>query len=302
MHRDKAAVFILLGQSNAVGHKVPMKDVDIIDVPLKNVFGLNRSENQSFNISKLVWSGYTSDGMNLAEEQDHTYSIANCLATLWQKHIDEGNLLQIPDLYIIQIAIGGQGVTKEYMWHPEREKKLVPGKLDTVDISLFPFTTHIFSLLDKSFASLGKEYEIIGLHWRGGENDASAPENDFVLSLKSIYNTIFTEFNRLLHSPPIVLHRLACPDRMNDWDPTGRYLKKMELVNVVFDELKTQHENISIFDVRNAPFFIPNIRGNGLFIEDAVHFTPEVNQWVARQIFDTFNYTHVGDNNSFIME
>lgn len=31
----KAAVFILLGQSNAVGHGIPMKDEDKIRIPLK---------------------------------------------------------------------------------------------------------------------------------------------------------------------------------------------------------------------------------------------------------------------------
>ena len=217
-----------------------------------------------------------------------TYSIANCLAALWQKHIDEGNPLQLPDLYIIQIAIGGQGVTSEYMWHPDREKKLVPGKLDTVNISLFPFTTHIFSLLDESFRTLGKEYEVMGLHWRGGENDASAPEEGFCETLHGIYKTIFDSFDHLLHIPPIVLHRLACPDRMNDWDPSGAALRKMKLVNKVFDELQDLRKNISVFDVCTAPQFIPDVRGNGLFIEDAVHFKPEVNQWVAAQIFEDY--------------
>ena len=91
MSDKKAAVFILLGQSNAVGHGVPMEEKDKIKAPLKNVFGLSRKDNQSFGNEKLLWSGYLSAGMNLAEEQDDTYSVANCLASLWQKHIDEGN-------------------------------------------------------------------------------------------------------------------------------------------------------------------------------------------------------------------
>ena len=47
MLRKDAAVFILLGQSNATGHAVPMAEKDKITVPLKNVFGLHRDENQS---------------------------------------------------------------------------------------------------------------------------------------------------------------------------------------------------------------------------------------------------------------
>ena len=64
---EKAAVFILLGQSNAVGHGIPMEDKDKIGEPLSNVFGLTRMLNQSYDNDKLYWQGYTSDGMNLAE-------------------------------------------------------------------------------------------------------------------------------------------------------------------------------------------------------------------------------------------
>ena len=76
----KNQVFILFGQSQAVGHGIPMEEKDKIKEPLKNVFGLHRRNNQSFDIQKLTWEGYTSNGMNLAEEQDDTYSLANCLA------------------------------------------------------------------------------------------------------------------------------------------------------------------------------------------------------------------------------
>jgi len=166
--RKKAAVFIMLGQSNAVGHRVPMREEDRIRKPLNNVFGLHRKSNQSFHHTALVWSGYTSDGMNLAEEQDDTYSVPNCLAALWQRHIDEGNAWNLPDLYIVQIAVGAEGVTDGYMWHPDREERLISGPLGTVDISLFPFTKHILSLLDDSFKKQGITYEVLGLHWRGG--------------------------------------------------------------------------------------------------------------------------------------
>ena len=280
----KAAVFILLGQSNAVGHGIPMKEEDVISTPMKNVFGLSRESNQSFDSTSLVWSGYTSFGMNLAEAQDNTYSVANCLASIWQKHIDDGNKCALPDLYIVQIAIGAQGVTDAYMWYPEREPKLVPGKLGTVDISLFPFCNHIFSLLNDSFSKMGKEYEIIGLHWRGGENDITATKEYLSMHLEAIYSRIFDEFDSILGNPPIVLHKLVCPDRMNDVDPTGKYLENMHYINEVFYKLQEKYKNVSVFDVRNSPYYIPDVRGNGLFINDAVHYTPEVNMWVAKKI------------------
>ena len=170
--QNKAAVFILLGQSNAVGHGVPMENKDKICNPLKNVFGLKREYNQAFEISDLFWNGYTSDGMNLAEEQDYTWSVANCLAQLWQKELDSGKNLS--DLYIIHIAIGAQGITDGYMRNPLYEKRLVPGKLGEVELFLYSFTAHILSLVNKSLIGIGKTPEIMGIHWRGGENDATA--------------------------------------------------------------------------------------------------------------------------------
>ncbi len=286
----KCAVFILLGQSNAVGHGIPMKEEDRVTVPMKNVFGLSREANQSFDTDRLVWSGYTSGGMNLAETQDHTYSVANCLAARWQAEIDRGNPSDLPDLYILHIAIGAQGVTRRYLWHPETERVLIPGELGKVKISLFSFSEHIFSLLDRSFAEMGREYEVLGLHWRGGENDIYAPMDTLAEELAAIYTTIFGRFSELLHTPPIVLHRLVCTDRMHDLDPTGeeQFFEKMQIINAEFDRLAACHANVSVFDTTCAPQYREDVRGNGLFIEDNVHFTPEVNDFVAEKILSDF--------------
>lgn len=288
MQNKKAAVFIMLGQSNAVGHGIPMCEEDIINTPLKNVFGLSRKNNQSFNNTELLWSGYTSFGMNLAEEQDNTYSVPNCLADLWQKHIDSGNKYGLPDLYIIQIAIGAQGVAEGNMWYPKREEKLVPGKLGTVDISLFPFCNHIFSLLDNSFSKMDKEYEIIGLHWRGGENDTCETKEYLAQNIKNIYTEIFNSFNTILNNPPTVLHKLVCADLMNDLDKTGQRLENMHYINEVFEKLTEKYENFSVFDPTVAPQFVEGIYGNGIFIDDAVHFTPDVNRFIADYILKEY--------------
>lgn len=284
--KEKAAVFILLGQSNAVGHNLPMKAEDIIDRPMKNVFGLSRAENQSFDLPALVWSGYTSSGMNLAEKQDNTYSVANCLAIEWQAHIDSGNPAGLPDLYIVQIAIGSQGVMEGKMWYPKRERKLIPGTLKTVDISLFPFSMHIFSLLKKSFELRDLDMQIIGVHWRGSENDTGRSMQDLTAKLPGIYREIIDSFNQVLSDPPIILHRLVAKDRMLTKDPTGGKLKNMEYINSVFDQLQAEYPNVSQFDVRCAPQYIPDVRGNGLFLADAIHFTAEVNSWVAKRIME----------------
>ena len=276
----KKAVFILLGQSNATGHGIPMEPEDRIERPLTHVFGLHRQPNQSFDSTDLVWSGYTSDGMNLAETQDHTYSVANCLAAMWQNAIDSGK--DLPELYVIQIAIGAQGVREGYMWHPDRPPKLIPGKLGTVDISLHPFCMHIFSLLQESLG----EFSIIGVHWRGSENDAYDDPSQVYGMVQPVYLRLLEDWNRVLEAPPIILHRIVAHERYTDRDPSGGTLESMHILNRIFEEMAQRYPNVSIFDVRACPDYIPDVRGNGIFKSDMVHFTPSVNRWVAQKILE----------------
>lgn len=291
------AVFILLGQSNAVGHGVPMEEKDKILEPLKNVFGLDRSSNQSFDLKELHWSGYTSGGMNLAEEQDHTYSVANCLARLWQKEIDAGNADGLPDLYIIQIAIGAEGVSQEYMWYPGREKKLVPGKLGTVDISLYPYTRQFLFLLKDSFRKMGKTMEIMGIHWRGGEEDSTLSVEEVNRVIKKLYEEMFSGFYEALGEKiPVVLHRFVNEERDMMMDPTGGYLKSSRVINRIFEILEEENENISLFDVRKAPHYVEDTQDHGIFIEDLGHYNPKTNAWVAASILADYKKKLRGKN------
>ena len=280
--RKKCALFILLGQSNAVGHGVPMAEEDKVHQPMQNVFGLSREKNQSLDGTALVWEGYTTAGMNLAEEQDDTYSLANLLAKRWQAEIEGG--APLPDLYIIHIAIGAQGVCRRYMWNPDRAPVLVPGALSRVDISLYPFTEHILSLVAEDFEKRGEEYEVIGLHWRGGENDTVPEMEELERELFDIYTRIFDGFERKIGKYPLILHKIVCPDRCLDMDPTGGKLQRMHYINATFARLLSRYEGAEIFDATRAPQYIEGVRGSGLFIGDCVHYTPEVNDWVASEI------------------
>ena len=282
-----AAVFILLGQSNAVGHKLHMTPEDRITEPMKNVFGLHRTLNQKLDLEELTWTGYTSEGMNLGETQDHTYSIANCLAMQWQAHIDAGNAANLPDLYIIHIAIGAEGVSGDYMWNPDREPHMFPGVLGLVDISLYPFSQQIFSLVDDSFWYQGLDYDYVGLHWRGGENDISAVHANPQIDLEGIYTTMIEGFNNTLNNPPIYLHKIVAKDRMAQ-DNTGLQTQIMEHSNQMFDGFSRKYENVFTFDARNYPGYDPSITGEGIFRYDLIHFTADVNQWVAQEILANY--------------
>ena len=288
MPRKDAAVFLLFGQSNAVGHILPMRQEDKILQPMNHVFGLSRTLNQSLTNRKLHWSGYTSFDMNLGETQDDTYSIANCLARLWQDAVDAGT--DLPDLYIVHIAIGAQGITEKYMWYPDREPKLIPGPLGTADISLYPFSLHILSLLDSSFQQLGKSWEVLGMHWLGGHEDVTQPLELLHACLDDIYLRMFREMREAVGiRMPIVLHKLDYPDRAIQSDPTGKALKNMYYVSGEFEFLSRICPDVTTFDNTRAPHYLPDVCGNGMYLDvDVVHHTEQTNRWIAKTILEKY--------------
>lgn len=283
MDRNTAAVFIMLGQSNATGHALPMRKEDVIGTPLAHVFGLRRDPNQSFDTDRLVWSGWTSADTNLGETQDNTYSVPNCLAAAWESAVDAG--ADLPDLYIVHISIGAQGVTSRYMWHPDYKRVLVPGPLGIADVALTPLTVHVLSLLKDSFDRMGKQMRVIGLHWRGGEEDIELPVEALEPVLTGVYEAILPAFRSAVGTDcPIILHRVVCFERADDLDPTGEFRRSTYYVDRVFDDLAARLPDCTVFDPRSAPFYDPAPPIHGIFEDDHVHFTERLNKWVAEII------------------
>ncbi|MBQ7906910.1 MAG: hypothetical protein IJ309_02945 [Clostridia bacterium] len=282
----RVSVFLIFGQSNATGHAMPMKEEDYISTPLKNVYGLNREPNQSFDIDHLEFTGYTSHGMNLAETQDNTYSVPNQLAKIWQAEIDKGEAL--PDLYIVQISIGSQGLYN--MWNMEMERKLKPGKLGEVEISLFPFTLHILSLLNKYFKEKDLEPDFVGMHWRGGEQETTKPLTSLIDGkLKNDYKKFFTALREALgYNAPIVLHKLPFVEVYVKADPTGAQLGISTYINYVFEQISHELEGVRVFDPTKCPFYNPAIWDSGIYRWDLIHYTGEMNMWVAEEILKEY--------------
>ncbi len=278
-----AAVFILLGQSNAVSRGLPMPAEAQFHTPLSNVFGLSRAYNQSFDITALHWSGYTSDGMNLGQTCDDTYTVANCLARTWQDAIDAG--ISLPDLYIVHAAIGAQGVTEQYMWYPDRPITLTPGVLGVADISLAPFTNHILSLLREDFSARREKPDFIGIHWRGGEQEDVVDIEKLKGCLYPTYDRLFADmFAALGQKVPVILHRLVYKDWCIEQDMPEQYAERVAYINTVFELLAQQDCAFSVFDARQAPFYNPKEKGTDLFLEDLIHYNQKTNQWVASEI------------------
>ena len=285
--KKKIAVFMLFGQSNAVGHRATMAEEDIIDTPLANVYGLHRDPNQSFDTDHLTFSGYTSHGMNLAETQDNTYSVANCLARLWQDEIDGGNPNGLPDLYIVHIAIGSQGVYG--MWNPDREKVLIPGKLGQVNISMYPLAVHTLELFRAFMEEKGLEPEFVGMHWRGGEQETRLHVSELEEKLKDVYLRLFGGLREAMGYPvPVYMHLMPFKSCMTRIRPTHHSYISMVYINALFEELCGELEDAHLFDVTRCPHYNPNVPDYGLLRPDLIHFTGETNQWVAAEIFREF--------------
>lgn len=282
----KIAVFMLFGQSNAVGHAMPMEKCDYIAEPLNNVFGLHRRDNQSYDITELKFSGYTSFGMNLAETQDNTYSVANCLARRWQDEIDAGALL--PDLYIIHIAIGSQGLFD--MWHPDREKVMMPGVLGRVNISMYPLATLVLSLFNKYCRDNGLSPDFVGMHWRGGEQEFRRSKDELIsLGIKDMYIRFFNGLRTALgYETPIILHKMPYKAVLMKDDPTGGLLDSMYYINSVFEELCAELNGVSMFDVTRAPFYDEGQWDFGIYRWDLIHYLGKTNDWVASEILKEY--------------
>jgi hypothetical protein len=281
----KIAVFMLFGQSNATGHAMPMEEQDIIKEPLKNVFGFNREPNQSFDTEKLKPSGYTSYGMNLAENQDNTYSVANCLAKRWQSDIDNG--VDLPDLYIIHISIGSQGIYG--MWNPDRPKKLIPGRLGDCDVSMYPLAIHVLTLFKKYMEENELEPDYVGIHWRGGEQEFWQGIPQLEGRLKPLYIRLINGLREAVGAEaPFVFHRMPFVQVTKNADPTGKCFDSMNYINGVFEELANEMPKTSIFDVRRCPFYDENAWDCGIFRWDLIHYLGKTNDWVAADILEEY--------------
>ena len=286
---NTAPILIVMGQSNAHAHATHLEENEIIRKPLKNVFGLSREYNQAYGLSDVVWSGFTSGGMNLGEDQDDTCCLANIFAAKWQKAIDSG--AELPDLYVIQISIGGQGVARFEvngwnMWYPLRELKLKPGPFGTADISLYPLATEVLSLAMMNLITAGKKPRVIGLHWNQWETEAdtgSRALNEAEENYKNLFWGFFTALgsDKTGRGIPLYLYRPLC----ENYAP-GRAERLSEL----FDSLAGSYSDCKVLDLKSSPLWNDTPKTHGIFQSDCVHYTPEAHRWFAdeqwRLIFD----------------
>lgn len=220
--------------------------------------------------------------MNLAETQDNTYSVANCLAKRWQAEIDSG--VNLPDLYIIHISIGSQGLFG--MWSPHRENRtIIPGVLGVCNISMYPLAQHVITLTNKYFAENGLSPDYVGIHWRGGEQETRVPKKRLENELYDDYVTLFEGLRTAVgFDAPIVIHTFPFESSMKKNDPTGAFLEKMNFINSVFVTLSKRLPAVTLFDSRNYPEYEKDAENYNMLRGDLIHYLGRTNDWVASEI------------------
>ena len=279
--KNDIALLLVFGQSNAHGHGTRMEPGQRILKGLPNVHGLARQANQAYDLTDVSWSNFLSQGMNLGETQDHTCCLANHFARLWQQHIDRGNRLGLPDLYVIQISIGGQGIAEreDYgnMWYPDRPKVLVGGSLGQVDISLYPLAVQIIAKSRQNLIRQGKKLRVLGLHWNQWETEVDTG-GAAILDARQNYTDLFAGFRQALPEDfTIYLYQLLSR-AFND-------LSGIRVIEKIFTDFVAKEEGYAMIDIRQADFYDPDQPDQGIFLADLVHYSCTAQSWFAEHFF-----------------
>lgn len=277
--KNHVAVVFINGQSNAHAHHQYLKEEERITEPMRNVFSLDRNPNQSFDITDVVWSGFTTAGKNLGETQDHTASMAYYLAKLWQGAIDTGE--KLPDLYIVQISIGSQGIING-MWNRDKEEILKPGPLGTVDIALFPLAQKINRLALKNLEAAGKQPVILGWHWIGSEQEIhkKAYEQD---DIQERYDYFFDAMMASMGgNVPLYLYKHHTQKLCVRY---GISVEATDAVNKVMLSQNTRFPNVTVVDTEHCPLWDTEHMHWGIFAEDDGHYLAGVQKWFAETFF-----------------
>ena len=278
--KNAAPILIVLGQSNAHAHATHLPEDEIIRTPLKNVWGLSREYNQAYGLDDVTWTGFTTGGMNLGETQDDTCCLANIFAKKWQHAIDSG--CDLPDLYVIQISVGAQGVAQfeahgANMWYAMRELILKPGPLGVCDISLYPLTTEILSIAYMNLMSAGKKPQVIGLHWNQWETECftgSKALNDAKENYENLFWGLFTALgsDKTGKGIPFYLYRALSENYE---------ASRVDRMNAILDGFADTLADCRILDLSKTELYDNTPKTHGIFMDDGVHYTPKAHRKFA---------------------
>ncbi|MFE2722611.1 RICIN domain-containing protein [Kitasatospora sp. NPDC059327] len=291
-----APVLIVLGQSNAEGGATPMTDAaDRTKCQsLKNVRGLNRTSNRVAGATAAVWSPYTCAGNNLGSEYGapglygYNYQVASLTALRWQRAIDAGATL--PDLNVIHIAWGGQGILENEWqgsnrWWPDRNPKDVE--------SLFPLAMNTIGNGLRALQEAGKRPRVIGIHWNQWEAEAKNAGTT-VAGLQEAFLKVLDPLRTITgdSGAPIFLYRPRSRDYVETYGE-GPTQQVTEALTTFIAKQPAPHPyrmldaadattptGTPLYNAATAPNF-------GIYVSDNVHYNRDVQTWFAEQQWKT---------------
>jgi hypothetical protein len=276
---DDAPVFIVLGQSNSYGHNTLLEEDEQINTPgLNNVFTLSESDTYSISFPSVTWRGLTTLGdANIGTpkgsslgNQNNPVNAANRFAALWQNHITSGNDLSLPDLYVILMGWGSQGMyqgaTDNNRWSPDRNESDVE--------SLYPRTLRTLRMAMDSLRCIGKNPRIISIQWNQWESEALSTPAAMASAMN--FNRIISGINDALGSSDTPWHFFYPLSRVYDSERTEKVIQSLESVVAAEPTLR------SFIDPRNAPHYTGIAPDFGIFGSDNVHYNAQTHRWFAQ--------------------
>ncbi|MED7948812.1 galactose-binding domain-containing protein [Streptomyces sp. BE303] len=282
---NDAPVLIVLGQSNAEGWGAPLDAADSAKCQsLNRVKGLNRTNNRVAGATSATWSQYTCVGNNLGQEHvgGLNYNVASATALRWQRATEGGTTL--PDLNVIHIAWGSQGIQDtdtDYgpntRWWPGRD----PSDVE----ALFPLAMNTITNGLRALQAAGKQPRVIGIHWNQWEAEAG---NASTISTSHIQQAFLKVFDPL---------RTITGDTAA---PFFLYRPRSKAYNLASTEHATQALTVisasgpyKLLDAANAtsaagtPLYQPTNAPNFGIFTDTKHYSADVHKWFADQQWKT---------------
>lgn len=281
---NDAPIFIVLGQSNSYGHGTTLAAGEQIATPLANVKTLSKAALYNLTFSSVNWTGFTTlgdanigppDGSSLGS-QNHCVNAANEMARQWQAHINAGNAMGLPDLHVILMGWGSQGMHLtahvENRWSPDRSATDVE--------SMYPRALKTLRLAIDSLIAQGKNPRILAVQWNQWETEAAnAPAH-----LHANMN-----FLRIIHGINDAIGTREVPWRFFypmasgvGWPAAQLQAVRTAIANVVADD--PVHR--TLIDTRLAPGYTGVSPAFGIFLNDNIHYQPTVQKWFGQQEFD----------------
>ncbi|MFJ1709424.1 discoidin domain-containing protein [Kitasatospora sp. NPDC088346] len=280
---NDAPVLIALGQSNAASATQMSNPDDVAKCGnFTHVKGLKRTDNRMAGALNATWAPYTCAGTNMgADIYPNSYSVASLTALRWEQAIKDGQSL--PDLYVIHVAWGGQGIQEadapNNRWWPDRDQ--------SDRESLHQLTLNTISNSLRALRDAGKTPRIIGMHWNQWEQEAHTGVTATISAshMQQAFRNVLDPLQTITGTTgyPVFLYR----PRSTTFDATATQhvtdaltaLANLPAPNpyrLIDPALATTATGTPLYDPSAGPMY-------GIFQSDRIHYTQPVQEWFAAQ-------------------